>query len=90
MSREMTVNQLHKALGKLIEQGHARTKVHINKPTFTHNLEGDGCVILPVYHVLVSVDNVIDDDGGTKVRKDGRECYMTSVVLCGNSWEPTP
>ena len=45
-SKTLTANQLHKMLGVFIDKGYKRTPVCINKDTFTHALESDGCVIL--------------------------------------------
>lgn len=83
--KTMTVNRLYKELGKLIAQGGGRLPVCVNKETFTHNLEGDGCVILPVAHVIAQAVLQIDDDGGAKVDSRGRECYRQNVVLFGDA-----
>lgn len=85
----MTVAKLHKLLGKLIEQGHARTRVLVNKPTFTSNLEADGVVMLDVCGAIPHTGPYADGDGFTAIRKDGRECTMTSVLLYGSSGEPS-
>lgn len=79
----MTVKKLHELLGKLIEQGHARKPVRVDKPTFYSPLEDDGAVVLDVHRVdLQSVPN-INDDGGVKQCSDGRESLMSTVVLGG-------
>lgn len=78
-----TVNRLYKELGKLIEQGHGRKHVYINKDTFTHPLEGDGCVILPVESVDMEWYPILDGDGGTKLKANGEECARESLVLKG-------
>ncbi|RYF06474.1 MAG: hypothetical protein EOO31_09830 [Comamonadaceae bacterium] len=82
----MTVAALHKALGKLIEQGHGRKPVQINKGTFRHPLEDDGVVIMGVE----AIDGpqwlpTADDDGGTKWNKDGTEAGKRVVILKGGS-----
>ena len=79
----MTINQLHKTLGKLIAQGHGRRKVCIDKPSFTHPFEDDGLVIQDVEDVAVKSVMQLDDDGGTKEDSDGREVYRTCAVLYG-------
>lgn len=80
----MNVNQLHKALGALIEQGHGRKPVCINKRSFHHPLETDGAVILGVKAVTgPSFIVMTDDDGGTKFNKDGTESGSYTVVLEG-------
>lgn len=85
MARRMTVNQLHKALGKMIENGNGRLPVCVNKPTFSSNLEPDGHVILDICGANMRVYPVIDGDGGTALRKDGTERQMSCVVLYGSS-----
>ena len=80
----MTVAALHKRLGELVAAGHGRKPVLINKNTFTHPLESDGCVMLPVVEVQGPAwMGVMDDDGGTKWNKDGSEFGKTVVVLSG-------
>lgn len=80
-----TVAKLHKELTKLVEAGHGRKIVHINKDSFQHNLESDGCVIMEVAGLGVQNVPVIDDDGGTKWNRDGSEASMTVLVLAGGS-----
>lgn len=82
-NKRMTVNQLHKQLSKLMEQGRGRQYVNINKSSFTHPLEGDGCVILPVYECGLEWVTTGDDDGGIKINKDGGEAGSTILVLKG-------
>lgn len=84
----MTVKALHKLLGALIEQGHGRKPVLVNKPTFEHNLEGDGCVMLDVCGIEKSWVYTVDEDGGTKINQDGSESGRTCVVLYGSGHEP--
>ncbi|MEM9414963.1 MAG: hypothetical protein AAGA29_05725 [Planctomycetota bacterium] len=81
----MTAKQLHDLLGVLIQQGHARKPVRVDKSSFRHPLEDDGCVILDIEKVtLRSVPN-IDDDGGSKMNKDGSESYRQTIVLDGGN-----
>lgn len=79
----MTIIKLNKLLTALIAQGHGRKKVNIDKSSFTHPLESDGCVILPVEELEVIRYGLSDDDGGTKCRQDGTECSESSLVLFG-------
>lgn len=79
----MNVNSLHKALTTLIEMGHGHKPVAINKDTFRHPLEGDGCLVLPVEHVEIDWILQLDDDGGTAMNKDGSERGKSVVVLSG-------
>lgn len=85
----MTVRKLHKLLGEMIERGHGRRMVLVNKSTFTHNLEADGCVMLPICGAIPHAGSYMDGDGFTATRKDGRECVMRCVLLYGESGEPS-
>ena len=79
-----TVARLHKELGKLIEQGHGRKPVQINKATFHNPLEDDGAVIMDIHTIEGPVwIPVCDDDGGTKWNRDGTESGSRVVVLKG-------
>jgi hypothetical protein len=80
----MTVNQLHKALGKLIEKGEKRTQVCIDKTSFTHPLESDGCQILNVDGLKVECVLQMQDDGGT-LDSSGNERFKRSCILFGGS-----
>ena len=86
----MTVNQLHKLLGELIDKGHGRKPVCIAKHTFTHPCESDGAYILPVDAVTGPewIYNA-DDDGGVKLNRDGTESATRTVVLRGSTMEQT-
>lgn len=79
----MTLNQLHKRLGKLIEEGFGRTPVCVSKDTFTDNREGDGVTILPVEGLGVRRINIANDDGGMGMNKDGTERTRMTVILSG-------
>ncbi len=84
----MTVAALHN-LGALIEAGHGRKPVAVNKASFTHNCEDDGTVILDLQGVEGPIwIGTSDDDGGTKWNKDGTESGKKLVVLYGNSLQP--
>ena len=80
----MTVTRLHKALGILIAEGHGRKPVCIDKRSFNHPLEEDGCTILGVGAVELLNMLIIDDDGGPGERKDGTERRMWTAVLYGD------
>lgn len=88
----LTINRLHKLLSEMIAEGHGRRSVCIDKSTFTHNLEEDGCVILEVCRAKVLTYRRIDDDGGTALRADGTERTITGAVLIGDSepFNPEP
>lgn len=81
----MTLQSLHKQLGELVVAGHGLKPVCIDKITFTHPLESDGCTILDIKKVEIKFHNMLDDDGGTKTNKKGQEVYRTSVVILGNN-----
>jgi hypothetical protein len=85
----ITVARLHKLLGELIDAGHGRKPVLVDKQSFTNPCENDGAILLPV-----SVVNgpkwipMLDDDGGTKWNRDGTESGKIVVVLGGEAAEP--
>ena len=81
----MTLNQLHKLLTKLIAQGHGRKAVYVDKGSYRHNLEQDGCVILPVERGAIHTYRILDDDGATYINADGTERQRTSLVLIGDA-----
>lgn len=79
----MTVNKLYEFLHKLVVTGHGRKDVCIDKHSFGHALERDGCVILEVRSAVMRTYNRMDDDGGLALLADGTERMITSVVLDG-------
>ena len=79
----MTVNQLYVKLEKLMKRGYKRREVCIRKDTFSHRLEDEAVVILPVVDVGVMTYGIADDDGSAKINKDGSERQRTGVVLFG-------
>jgi hypothetical protein len=88
----MTVKRLYRMLGALIDEGHGNRKVCVDKPSFQHNLEADGCVILEVNEVQTHTYPLIDGDGHHVENNDGSERMLTSVVLVGDggpTWDAT-
>lgn len=84
----VTIAALHKRLGKLIEAGHGRKPVFVDKASFTDNRENDGVSILPLAVVIgPKWIPMADDDGGTKWNTDGTEAGSTVLVLGGQSAE---
>lgn len=82
----MTVQRLHKMLGTLIEQGHGRKPVCVDKGTFRHPLEEDGATILDVVECAgPKWIAMADDDGGPKFNQDGTESGKRVVVLSGRA-----
>jgi hypothetical protein len=88
----VTVNQLYKLLGNLVARGHGRRRVCIDKPSFRHNLEDDGAVILDVSHGEIRSYPLLDGDGWVATKANGEERMITSLVLTGeaDSSFPTP
>lgn len=81
-----TVASLHRALGKLIDQGHGRKPVQINKSSFQHPLEDDGVIIMDVQTIAGPIwITEADADGGTKWNRDGTEAGRQVVVLQGGA-----
>lgn len=82
----ITVARMHRLLGEFVERGHGRKPVCIDKATFSHALEGDGCTILGVE--VIDGPNWIyncDDDGGVKENTDGSESGRMTIVLKGGA-----
>lgn len=84
----MTVNQLSRLLFNLVETGHGRKPVCIDKASFTDPRENDGPMILPVCEIELKFVNDADDDGGIAINKDGTERGRTTCVLGGSSYSP--
>jgi len=82
--RGLTVRQLYKFMGKLIEDGHARKRVVVRKDTFTHPLEADGCTVLEVTHASMNSHLMLDDNSYTKTLADGTESERVALTLCGD------
>lgn len=68
-----------------MNSGYSHKSVMINKDTFKHPLESDGCVILDVQHVVVQVYHILNDDGGLDHGEDCHEKFKGAVVLYGDS-----
>jgi hypothetical protein len=85
MRKTITVNQLHKMLGKLIASGQGRVPIVIDKPTFTHNLESEGCVLLMPSGIVLKSCPMSDGNGGIEENKDGSESCRTMAILYGAS-----
>jgi hypothetical protein len=84
----VNVNQLHRALGKLIEAGHGRKPILVHKTTFVSSLEEDGVVMMPVSSVSdVQWIPIADDDGGWKLNRDGTESGQRVVILRGEGYD---
>lgn len=88
----MTLNQLHKKIGKMLakDKNVGRRKVCVAKETFSSNLEDDGCTILDVTDIMLATFPLCDDDGGTATTKDGRERSSKTAVIVGWGYEPNP
>jgi hypothetical protein len=84
----VTLNQLHKHLSRLIEQGYGRRQVCIDKYTFAHNCENDGVTILPVNSMETRWVPLADDDGGIATNSKGEERGSMQIVLYGDRHTP--
>lgn len=82
----ITAAKLHRLLGEIVERGHGRKPVCINKETFRDNRESDGCVILGVEVIEgpIWIPNC-DDDGGFAENADGSESGRMTVILKGGA-----
>lgn len=80
----MTLLKLKKIIDQMVENGHSRSKVTIDKETFQHPLEGDGCCILDVHSYEIVRVLVADDFGGVVENKDGSERTNKCFVLRGS------
>lgn len=81
----MTVAKLHKILSVFIAKGEGRCRVCVNKPSFRHTLEDDGCVILDVESVDIHQMPLIDPDGGMAVTARGQERTFRCLVFDGGN-----
>lgn len=72
----------------MIENGAGRRPVCVSKTTFTHPCEGDGATILNVQDAFLQMIPQSDDDGGTKINKDGSESMRGCLVLVGTIINP--
>lgn len=82
-ARTLTVQQLHKQLGQLVEAGHGRKPVCVDKASFHHPCEGDGVTILHVHSVELEPVLAWQDDGTTDA--NGNEHYRQTAVLRGDA-----
>ena len=80
----MTIGKFQKLLTDLVENGHARKRVCVQKDTFKHILEEDGAVILDVDSAGLMSFPMCDDDGGVKTLADGTESCHTALVIKGD------
>lgn len=85
----MTVSRLHKLLGALIEAGHGRKPVLVDRATFSDPRDNDGLLMLPPWNVQgPRWIPTADDDGGTKWNRDGSEAGKQCVLIVGDCAEP--
>jgi hypothetical protein len=85
----MTVLRMHKMLGALIEAGHGRKPVLVDRASFSDPRDNDGVILLPPRDVQGPrwIPNA-DDDGGTKWNRDGSESGQQCVLIVGDCAEP--
>lgn len=84
----MTIAKLHKLLGKLVESGHGRVQVCVNKETFKDPREADGVVMLPISGAILRYIGMANDDGGILENADGSERHQNTLLIYGNAGEP--
>lgn len=85
--KTITVNQLHKMLGKLIADGAGRRPVCVDKSSFRHNCEADGVAIFDVHSCEPKSVLWWNNDTDDCLNKDGTERHKKVVVLAGNAKE---
>lgn len=85
----ITVTDLHKMLGKIIEKGYGRYHVAVDKTTFTDNREIDGCMILDATGIRVERVLLAGDDGGIATTKAGLERSTITAVIHGWGYDPS-
>ena len=86
----MTIARLHKQLTALMEKGHGRKRVCIDKATFTDPLEDDGVTVMNVTDATEMTINVADGDGWTATNADGSEKTRKVLVLGGGHLREVP
>lgn len=80
----MTINQLHKLTTKAVAEGWGRRKVLIDKATFRHALEDEGCVLLEAETALVESFPLIDCDGFLECDSRGSHKERVGMILRGD------
>jgi len=79
----LTVGSLHKIISKLVEEGHSRKPVSIDKSTFNHPLEEHGTTILRSYNVRLEPIAVMTDDGVIETGVDGTDNTRVTCIIEG-------
>lgn len=77
----MTINQLYKQLGQLIEHGYGRKQVCVDKSKCSHVLEADGAVIMPVSKIDARCIELMDGNGFRKELASGKTAQRTMLVI---------
>lgn len=81
----MTVKNLHAFLTRALKNGHARTRVVVNKASFTHPLEPDGCVLIDAHHVEITRVDLMNEDGGIAFDCRGQQRSFRALVIDGGN-----
>ena len=84
----MQIRKLHRLLSELIDGGHGHKEVMINKNTFSHPLESDGAVIMPIESIYLDWYELMDGDGFTEVDSRGCEKVKLSLIMDGENKQP--
>ncbi|MCB0420653.1 MAG: hypothetical protein KDD61_06640 [Bdellovibrionales bacterium] len=80
----MQLRTFIKKLQKIEAEGHGRALVKIDKKSFNHPLEPDGCNILDVTEIDWSYIEQLDGDGFTATTKNGQTKVKKCIILTGN------
>lgn len=77
----ITVQQLHKRLGKMIEAGRGRQRVHVDVESFRNAL---GATVCQVHGLGLMTVQMLDDDGFCRVDSRGAHVEKVCVTLVGS------
>ena len=83
----MTIKRLHKELTKLINEGHGRKEVCVDKSHVNHPCEPDGVCLFPVTGASIGTHEMMGEDGGFKELADGTVATRTSLVITAEHCE---
>ena len=69
----------------MIDAGNEKGQVCINKSTFRHPFEYNGCIILRVEDAVLGSRNMADDADGETIGRDGSEAKKNNLILFGEN-----
>jgi len=79
-SQGMTVQQLHKRLGQMIEEGRGRQRVHVEIESFRNT---QGATVCQVHGLGLMTVQILDDDGFCAINAQGAHVEKVCVTLVG-------